>query len=73
MQPPGDKQGGGQIFYVGGGSGHDDEEIDVSEMNIILSKASKKFKGTRQTWKKAQMHGHCPQKETTGNVISRRK
>ena len=32
--------GGGQTFFVGGGGGYDDvdEEIDVSEANIYVSK-----------------------------------
>ena len=41
-------RGGGQTVYVGGlrGYANVDEEIDLSEVNIILSKASKFSAGT---------------------------
>ena len=36
--------GGGQTFYVGGSGGHDDvdvdEEVDMSEANLLLSEAN---------------------------------
>ena len=44
-------QGGGQTFYVVGGGGHDDvdvdEEIYVSEVNFLVSEASKLSAGAR--------------------------
>ena len=42
-------QGWGQTFHVGGGGGYDevDEEMDVSQANILVSELSKLSTGAR--------------------------
>ena len=42
------QEGGGHTFFVGDGGGYDDvdEEMDVSEANILVSEASKLSAGS---------------------------